>query len=90
MPPYELWLRGPDEIARWLLGQGIGCKGSRLVATAANGCAAFGSYRPASPGRHEPFALQVIEVTDGRISGFHNFLYPELFEAFGLPAHLES
>ena len=90
MPPYSLWLRGPEQIADWLLGQGIGCKGSRLVATRANGCAAFGSYRPAGPGLHTPFALQVIEVSDGRISGFHNFLYPELFEAFGLPAQIES
>ncbi len=90
MPPYRLWLRGPDQIAAWLLGQGIGCKGSRLVATAANGCAAFGSYHRAGPGLHRPFALQVIETTDGLISGFHNFLYPELFEAFGLPAQLES
>ncbi|MGI8661974.1 MAG: sigma-70 family RNA polymerase sigma factor [Acidimicrobiales bacterium] len=90
MPPYSLWLQGPEEVGRWLLGQGSGCQGSRLVATSANGCAAFGSYRPAGPGVHEPFALQVIEASDGRISGFHNFLYPELFAAFGLPARLES
>ena len=90
MPPYALWLRGPAEIGKWFLGQGIGCQGSRLVATSANGCAAFGSYRPAGPGVHEPFAIQVIETSDGLISGFHNFLYPELFAAFGLPARLES
>src|SRR4051812_46053628 len=30
MPPYELWLEGPDQVAQWLLGQGIGCRGSRL------------------------------------------------------------
>src|SRR6266542_5613947 len=42
MPPYALWLRGPADSGRWYLGQGIGCRGSRLVATAANGCAAFG------------------------------------------------
>ena len=90
MPPYALWLRGPDQVARWLLGQGCGCRGSRLVATAANGCAAFGSYRPAGPGVHEPFALQVIEVSGGRITAWQNFLYPELFPAFGLPTRLES
>lgn len=95
MPPYPLWLQGPDEVAGWLLGTGVGCRGSRLVPTAANGCAAFGSYRVATPDAptgvtHQPFALQVIEVRDGRISGFHNFLYPELFEAFGLPAHLTA
>jgi RNA polymerase sigma-70 factor (ECF subfamily) len=90
MPPYALWLRGPQEVINWQLGQGAGCRGSRLVATSANGCAAFGSYRPAGPGVHEPFAIQVIEVSEGRISGLHNFLYPELFAAFGLPSRLES
>ncbi|MGH9117127.1 MAG: sigma-70 family RNA polymerase sigma factor [Acidimicrobiales bacterium] len=89
MPPYPLWLRGPTEMGRWYLGQGIGCRDSRLLATAANGCAAFGSYRSAGPGVHEPFALQVIEVRDGLISAQHNFLYPELFPAFGLPTRLE-
>jgi RNA polymerase sigma-70 factor (ECF subfamily) len=90
MPPYALWLRGPVEVSRWLLGQGIGCRGSRLVATSANGCAAFGSYRQAGPGRHEPFAIQVLEFSGSRISGFHNFLGSELFAVFGLPPHLES
>ncbi|CAN5785646.1 sigma-70 family RNA polymerase sigma factor [soil metagenome] len=90
MPPHDLWLVGPDELAGWFLGPGIGCSGSRLIPVIANGTAAFGSYKLAGPGRWEPFALQVIEVRGGRISGHHNFLYPELFVAFGLPAHLED
>ncbi|CAN5224410.1 sigma-70 family RNA polymerase sigma factor [soil metagenome] len=89
MPPYALWLRGPLEISRWYLGQGIGCRGSRLVATAANGSPAFASYKPSESGSLEPFALQVIEVSAGRISGLHHFLDPELFAAFGLPPRLE-
>src|SRR5712691_8559825 len=90
MPPHPMWLRGPAEVGQWLLGQGIGCRGSRLVATAANGCAAFGSYRPAGPGAHEPFALQVIETSGGRVTAIHNFLFPEIFAAFGLPPRLEQ
>jgi RNA polymerase sigma-70 factor (ECF subfamily) len=89
MPPYELWLRGPAEVARWMLGPGIECRGSRLLATAANGCAAFGSYRRDQQGGHAPFSLQVIEVSDGRITALNHFLYPELFPAFGLPEHLD-
>ena len=46
MPPFALWLEGPVEIGQWYLGQGIGCRGSRLVATSANGCPAFASYKP--------------------------------------------
>jgi RNA polymerase sigma-70 factor (ECF subfamily) len=88
MPPYDLWLRGPAEMGRWFLGQGCGCRGSRLVPTAANGCAAFGSYRLDGKGGHQPFALQVIEISGDRIVGHHNFLDTNLFAAFGLPARL--
>ncbi len=90
MPPYDLWLRGPIEMGRWFLGQGCGCRGSHLVATAANGCAAFGSYRPDADGGHRPFALQVIEISGDRIVGHHNFLDTKLFAAFGLPDHLPA
>src|SRR5437764_11139191 len=77
MPPYAMWLRGPVEIGRWLLGPGIGCRGSRLVPTAANGTAAFGQYRSDGRGGHRPWALQVVEISGDRISGLHNFLVPE-------------
>jgi len=89
MPPYDFWLRGPVEMGRWFLGKGIVCRGSRLVATAANGCAAFGSYHADAHGGHQPFALQVIEISGDRIVGHHNFLDTTLFAAFGLPARLE-
>ena len=89
MPPHPLWLQGTVDIAKWYVGQGAGCRGSRLLATAANGCAAFGAYKRAAGGGHEPFALQVIEVSGGRITGLHHFIYPELFTAFGLPERLE-
>jgi RNA polymerase sigma-70 factor (ECF subfamily) len=88
MPPYNFWLQGPAEVSRWLLGTGCGCRGSRLVATAANGCAAFGSYRLDPEAGHSPFALQVLEVSGGKIAGYHHFLDTELFAAFGLPARL--
>ena len=65
-----------------------GCSGSRLVATAANGCAAFGSYRRDTGGGHYPWAIQVIEVSGDRITGHHNFVDARLFDAFGLPARL--
>ncbi|MGK5532534.1 sigma-70 family RNA polymerase sigma factor [Streptomyces sp. URMC 129] len=89
MPPYDLWMRGTDDIRAWMLGQGIGCAGSRLIPTWANGAPAFGQYRAAPDGGHVPWALQVIEVSDGRITGINAFLDTErLFPLFGLPAHL--
>ena len=54
MPPYELWLGDRDEILQWWLGPGVGCRGSRLVPTAANGPPAFGQYRPSPDGGYEP------------------------------------
>ncbi|HEY2692534.1 MAG TPA: sigma-70 family RNA polymerase sigma factor [Streptosporangiaceae bacterium] len=88
MPPYDFWLTGPEEMSKWFLGPGFGCRGSRLVATEANGCAAFGAYRVDPDGGHEPFAIQVIEVAGDRIIGHHNFVDTSLFPAFGLPDHL--
>jgi RNA polymerase sigma-70 factor (ECF subfamily) len=89
MPPYAMWLQGAPDIVAWMLGPGSGCRGSRLLATAANGCAAYGQYRPAPADGHAPWALQVIEVSHGRIDRIHSFLdAASLFPAFGLPDHL--
>ncbi len=89
MPPYDFWLQGSEQMGQWFLGAGSGCRGSRLIATTANGCAAFGSYRPDGRGGHDAWALQVLEISDDRIVGHHNFLDTEIFAAFGLPTHLE-
>jgi RNA polymerase sigma-70 factor, ECF subfamily len=88
MPPHPLWLRGPLEVSRWLLGPGIACRGGRLVATRANGCPAFGSYRADPAGGHHAWSLQVLELQDGRITAIHNYLNTELWPAFGLPLRL--
>jgi RNA polymerase sigma-70 factor, ECF subfamily len=90
MPPYDLWLQGPAEMEKWFLGEGIGCRGSRLVATAANGQAAFGSYRPSPDGGWVPWAIQLVDIADGRIVGHHSFLDTDLFAVFGLPARLDA
>jgi len=88
MPPYELWLRGRDDILAWWVGKGAGCRGSRVIPTvAANGAPAFGQYKPNEAGDgYEPWALQVLEIVDGRIEGFTFFLDTErVFPLFGLP-----
>jgi len=92
MPPYDLWLSGRDDILEWWFGPGLGCRGSRMVPTvAANGSPAFGQYKPSATGEgYEPWALQVLEVSDGRIVEFTFFLDTEtLFPLFGLPPRLE-
>jgi RNA polymerase sigma-70 factor (ECF subfamily) len=93
MPPYDLWLRGRDDIFAWWLGPGIGCRGSRVIPTvAANGSPAFGQYKPSPSGDgYEPWALQVLEISAGRIVELTFFLDTEtLFPLFGLPARLDS
>ncbi|MFK8910197.1 sigma-70 family RNA polymerase sigma factor [Streptomyces sp. YS-3] len=92
MPPYDLWLRGPEDIVAWHVGPGADCRGSRLVPTVANGTPAFGQYRPSGPGgRHEPWALQVVEIADGRIVGLNAFLdTARWFPMFDLPPTLEE
>jgi RNA polymerase sigma-70 factor (ECF subfamily) len=90
MPPLEMWLRGPQEIRSWMLGTGSGCRGSRLIRTAANGQPAFGQYRTDPAGGHAPWALIVLDIVDGRIATVTNFLDTEhLFPLFGLPPHLD-
>jgi RNA polymerase sigma-70 factor (ECF subfamily) len=91
MPPFELWLRTHRHIRAWCLGPGIGCKGSRLVTTAANGSPAFGQYKPSeTPGVLLPWSLQVLEISGDRISGITFFLdTARWFPLFGLPPRLQ-
>ncbi len=90
MPPFDLWLRGRDDIFAWWWGPGIGCQGSRVIpAGSANSSPAFGQYKPAEGGGYEPWALQVVELHDGVIEELTFFLDTErLFPLFGLPARL--
>ncbi len=94
MPPYELWLQGPQTVRSWLLGTGSGCRGSRLLPTAACGSPAFGQYRVnhANPERgHEPWALVVLELSEDQIVGWNSFLDAEtLFPKFDLPTEMPA
>jgi RNA polymerase sigma-70 factor (ECF subfamily) len=93
MPPFDLWLTGRDDIFTWWLGPGAGCRGSRVIPTvAANGAPAFGQYKPSETGDgYEPWALQVLEVSGGRIVELTFFLSTQtLFPLFGLPDRLAA
>ncbi|HEX2104925.1 MAG TPA: sigma-70 family RNA polymerase sigma factor [Solirubrobacteraceae bacterium] len=91
MPPYDLWLVGPDQVARWFLGIGAGCRGSRLLPVSANGSPGFAQYRPSPEGGWEPWALQVLEISGGRITGLNSFLdTARFFPLFGLPDRLDA
>jgi RNA polymerase sigma-70 factor (ECF subfamily) len=95
MPPFAMWIRGAADIGRWMVEPGPSeCRGSRLVPASANGCPAFGQYRLDPAGGYTPWALQVLEISAGKITGmtfFLSLLDPErLFPEFGLPLHLDA
>jgi len=85
MPPFTLWMRGPDDILRWLLA--VDAFGQeRFTPVEANGSPAVAVYRPDAPGgRPRAFSIQVLDIVAGRIGAIHVFLDPSLFDLFGLP-----
>jgi RNA polymerase sigma-70 factor, ECF subfamily len=81
MPPYDLWLEGADEIARFFLGRGRACQNHLFVPFAANGSPAFALYESSG----EPFGIQVVDLDGDRVATMTTFLEPKLFGLFGLP-----
>jgi RNA polymerase sigma-70 factor (ECF subfamily) len=96
MPPYSLWVQGPERIRPWMLGPGAPCRGSRLVRVNACGSPAFGQYRPAAAfgkddGGHYPWALIVLEPSGEKIATLTYFLdTASWFPRFGLPLALPA
>jgi len=92
MPPYDMWLAGRDDILKWWFGPGIGCQGSRVRAIeSANGMPTFAQWKPSPDGGYDAWAIQVLELSDGRIGEFTFFLdTARLFPLFGLPLHLDA
>jgi RNA polymerase sigma-70 factor, ECF subfamily len=93
MPPFDMWLRGRDDILTWWFGPGIGCRGSRVIPLGtANGAPAFGQYKPSETGQgYDAWAIQVLQLSAGRIVEFAFFLdTATLFPLFDLPLHLDA
>ena len=91
MPPYSLWLNTHQDIVKWCLGPGHGCRDSKLVPVQANGSPAWGQYKPAPDGGWEPWSIQVLEARDGKISGLTFFLDTQRwFPLFGLPPRIDA
>ncbi|GEC09760.1 DNA-directed RNA polymerase sigma-70 factor [Streptomyces spinoverrucosus] len=92
MPPFDLWLTGVKDITGFMTTLGAPCAGSRLVPVQVNGLPGFAQYKPdPEAGGFAPWAVQVLEISDGRITGFHCFLDTKRwFPLFGLPLHLEA
>lgn len=87
MPPFPMWVQGPEGVAEFMLSIGSACRGSRLIPVGANGLPAFGHYKPSEePGVWTPWSITVLELEAGRIAGLNYFLdTARLFPLFGLP-----
>ncbi|MFE2260237.1 sigma-70 family RNA polymerase sigma factor [Streptomyces griseosporeus] len=92
MPPFDLWLAGPADITGFMTTLGASCAGSRLRPVQVNGLPGFAHYKPEpETGGFSAWAVQVLEISDGRITGFHCFLDTKRwFPLFGLPLTLEA
>ena len=92
MPPYTLWMQGPEPVRGWLTGPGADCRGSRLIRVEASGSPAFAQYRRgAAEGTYEAWALIVLELAGDRIAGWSSFLDTErLFPMFDLPLQMSE
>ena len=91
MPPYQMWLHTHEDVVAWCLGPGVGCRGSRLIPVDANGSPGYGQYKPGPNGDLRPWALQVVEISGGKIAGISFFLDTDrLFPLFGLPPRFDA
>ncbi|MEV5849288.1 sigma-70 family RNA polymerase sigma factor [Streptomyces sp. NPDC048179] len=92
MPPFDLWLTGHEDIAGFMTTIGSACEGSRLFPVQVNGLPGFAQYKPdPDTGGWSPWSIQVLEISDGRLTGFHFFLDTKRwFPLFDLPLHLEA
>jgi RNA polymerase sigma-70 factor (ECF subfamily) len=92
MPPFDLWLTGTSDITGFMTTLGAACAGSHLVPVAVNGLPGFAQYKPdEEKGGFTAWAVQVLEISEGRIAGFHCFLdTARWFPLFDLPLHIEG
>ncbi|MEU7579449.1 sigma-70 family RNA polymerase sigma factor [Streptomyces sp. NPDC041068] len=92
MPPFDLWLRGTADITGFMSTMGAPCANGRLLPVNVNGTPGFAQYKPdPDKGGFMPWSIQVIEISEGRIAGFHCFLDTQRwFPLFGVPLHLDD
>jgi RNA polymerase sigma-70 factor (ECF subfamily) len=87
MPPYAVWYKGPENIAKHLANVcPVGPGEMKLVPVNANGQPGFGTYWRQPDGTYEPFNLSVLTLSDNGITHSTAFFDHKLFAKFGLPA----
>ena len=86
MPPYPIWFRGREAVARFLLKLPLGRPERwRIIMTSANGQPALGGYRIEDDGRHHARMIQVLHASEAGLTWLPAFHDEKLFPYFGLP-----
>jgi RNA polymerase sigma-70 factor, ECF subfamily len=89
MPPHPTWYEGREAVAAFLASVAFtpGSEPHRFVPTRANMQPAFGVYR-GDGAKARPFGIHVVGIESGLVAAMDFFLFPALFQAFGLPDRL--
>ncbi|MGC8919253.1 ketosteroid isomerase family protein [Streptomyces sp. PG2] len=96
MPPFDLWLRGPEDITGFMTTLGAPARTRAWSPSRSTDCPGFAQYKPdPETGGFTAWAVQALEISPeesgGRITGFHCFLDTERwFPLFGLPLQLDG
>jgi RNA polymerase sigma-70 factor (ECF subfamily) len=86
MPPFAVWYRGPENIAKHLAKVCPVRPGEmKLVPVNANGQPGFGTYWLQPDGSYERFNLAVLTLSDKGITHSTSFFDHRVFDMFGLP-----
>lgn len=90
MPPFPMWVRGREHLAKFYALTRTHCEGSRFVPVTVNGgYPAFAQYMPGDdPAWLVPWGIHVPETRDGRILHTQIFISARLFAHFGLPPRI--
>lgn len=94
MPPSPSWYQGRAAIGEFMLRtffMGDAPGRWKLLPTHANGQPAAGVYlREESSDTYHPFTLHVLSIDCAQVVQVISFIYPQLFERFGLPGRLTA
>ncbi|WP_432775624.1 sigma-70 family RNA polymerase sigma factor [Brevibacillus gelatini] len=90
MPPFEMWVRGKDNLFKFFTATRWHCEGSRLLPITVNGgYPAFAQYMPSdNKSILVPWGIHVLVIKDGKILHTQNFIHAKLFTRFGLPEQI--
>lgn len=91
MPPFPMWIRGREDLAKFFSLTRWHCEGSRFIPVKVNGgYPALAQYMPSREGDHlVPWGIHVLETKEDHILHVQNFINTKLFLRLGLPEQID-